>query len=370
MSLPPEVLSQRPIAVPGSPFWNVFKRFGRDEIIAMAVNVLGTAIMSLFSASAVLLAAVGPVVEKIGFFPAHFVEAWKIYKTTSEMQRRNLFHYIKRAARGGTVSLVEDVLVHDPVYIVLMYLGLNAYSGTPAWVLSAISFVIAVVVVAFIEVGVTEGRYLFFKWRAGRAGFEVEKYFESRFLVDVTVDPDQAMKLVSKEFELNTTYEMAYSDTYFESKFPEYSDRTVKFRLRKRTNEAGNFVRSAQIIYTRAGEVYRNKLEQSRFFPIRKEKIYFELDSLHPPAELEGTAGEFLRKYINDSKPQPLHFTRIVAYNKVLLVSADRVKGSRDFYLLEVKVYKEIETLIKAMRFIMRKLPVLQTTHGKLELTT
>lgn len=371
MSLTPENLSQRPITIPGSPFWNVLRRFGRDEVIAMGINVLGTAVTGFFSASAALLSVIGPIVEKIGFFPAHFVEAWKIHRTTPEAQRQSLGHYIKRAVRGGAVSLAEDVLVHDPVYIVLMYLGLSAYKGTPAWILSAVSFVIAVIAVAFIEVGITEARYLIFKWRAKRAGFEVEKYYESRFLVDAVFDPDQAMKLISEQFDLDTAYEMVYNDTYFDNTLPEYSDRTAKFRLRKRTDETGAFVRSAQIVYTRAAEVCEDKFEQARFFPIKKEKIYFELDSIPSvPVEMDPEAGAFADKYVDGDKAQSLAFSRMVSYNKVLLVSADRIRGSRDFYLLEVKVYKDIEALVKAMRFVMRELPVLQTTHGKLELTT
>jgi len=372
MELTPENLSQKPIAIPGSPFWNVFKRFGRDEAIAMVINIMGTAIAGLFSTSIFLLSIVGPIVEKIGFFPAHFFEAWNVYKTTPKDQRKSLYFYIKKALKGGGTSLLEDVLVHDPVYIGLMFAGLSIYQGTPPWLLSAASFFIAVVAVAFIEVGITEGRYLLFKWRAKRAGFRFESYFESRFLINASADPDVVMELLSKKFKLDTMYEMTYGDVYYGNKFPEYSDRTVKFRMRRRTNEQDKFICSAQIVYTRAVEMCESKLDQCRFFPIRKDKIYFVMRDPLPdiPSEIEKDAGRFLYKHINDDDKHIVKFIRVVGYNPDLLISVDRVRGSRNFYLLELKVYKDVKLLIQTMRFIMRELPVLQTTHGKLELTT
>jgi hypothetical protein len=328
--------------------------------------------MGLFSTSVFLLSLVGPVIEKIGFFPAHFLEAWKVYKTTPSDQRKSLYFYIKRALKGGGTSLLEDVLVHDPVYIGLMFAGLSIYQGTPPWLLSAISFIVAVVAVAFIEVGITEGRYLLFKRRAKRAGFESESYFESRFLINASADPDAAMGLLSERFKLSTMYEMSYGDVYYGNKFPEYSDRTAKFRMRRRSNEQGRFICSAQIVYTRAAEMRESKLDQCRFFPIKKDKIYLAMREPLPdmPSEIEKDAGQFLYKHINDDDKHVVKFIRVVAYNPDLLISVDRVRGSRNFYLLELKVYKDVKLLMQAMRFIMRELPVLQTTHGKLELTT
>ena len=67
---------QEIIKLPGSPFWNVFKRFGRDEIIALFVNVLGTSIAGIWIFNNLLLSIIGPVIEKIGFFPGHFHEVY------------------------------------------------------------------------------------------------------------------------------------------------------------------------------------------------------------------------------------------------------------------------------------------------------
>jgi hypothetical protein len=143
--------------------------------------------------------------------------------------------------------------------------------------------------------------------------------------------------------------------------------------MRRRTNEHDDLICSAQIVYTRAAEICENKFDQCRFFPIKKDKIYFAVTDPNTtiPNEIKKSAREFLCKHnIDLENKHVVKFTRVVAYNKNLLISADRVRGSRNFYLIEVKVYKDVRLLMQAMRFIMKELPVLQTTRGKLELTT
>ena len=54
--------AQETIFVPRRPFWTILGRFGRDEAI---VNILATAVISLFSSNALVLALFGPVAEKI-----------------------------------------------------------------------------------------------------------------------------------------------------------------------------------------------------------------------------------------------------------------------------------------------------------------
>ena len=43
-----EELLTTPIELPENPYWEVFKRFGKDEFIALIINALGTAGMSCF----------------------------------------------------------------------------------------------------------------------------------------------------------------------------------------------------------------------------------------------------------------------------------------------------------------------------------
>ena len=138
-------LAEEPIKIPQNPFWEVFRRFGRDEAIAMIINVIGTLIISFFTAIPILLSVAGPVIEKIGFFPANFIEARKIYKTTPKNQRKHLFHYIKKAMKRSFTSLTEDILVHDPLYIFFMFFGIIIYPVIPVWILAVISFILAVI---------------------------------------------------------------------------------------------------------------------------------------------------------------------------------------------------------------------------------
>ena len=82
--------AEKPIKIPGHPFWNVFKRFGRDEFIALITNLVGTFIVYTFWSNPLLLALAGPILEKIGFFPAHFYEGWVVYKTSPPHKRKSL----------------------------------------------------------------------------------------------------------------------------------------------------------------------------------------------------------------------------------------------------------------------------------------
>ncbi len=375
-------LSDEPIVIPGSPFWDVFKRFGRDEAIAMVVNVLGTAGMSyllnnVFSGkiskgiSDVIASLTGPVVEKVGFFPAHFKEAYSQWKEAPEKERKNLSEYFMNAVKCGSKSLAEDILVHDPMYITMMYAGLQIYPQSPAWLLSFASFVSAVFGVAALEVGVNEARFLKYKHSLKRAGFGSESYLESRFYIDAKMDPDEILKSCQKEFNLGEPRKWIYTDKYYKNKLPQYSNRTPKLRLRRR--QSGNdSVQTVQIVYTRANELAGKNPEQFRFFPTKKEKLYFLLDQ-QMPESIEEIQNDKARRKIENAaaagnKCDEIVFERTVANNPgTILVSADRVQLKRPFYIVEVKAYDK-KHLIPAMRHIMRGFPVLQTTHSKLEL--
>lgn len=366
----PSSLSQEPIKVPGSPFWNVFKRFGRDEAIAMLVNVAGTAVAGFFTASAVILSFTGPVIEKAGFFPGHFKEALGVYKTTPVAERKPIAFYFKKALKGGSKSLLEDVLVHDPFYIALMFLGLKIYSESPVWLLAFASFLIAVLIVAFGEVMVTEMSYFALKQRLKKKGFGIEKYYESRFLISSKEDPVTALKLIAEAFNLAEERGWTYVDTYFENKLSGYSGRTPKIRLRERVS-GDDKIRTAQIIYTRAYEMGKGKVDQYRYFPIAKEKIYFMLEQDMPKSMDEikdSRARGFMKKSIEKAEPRVVKFERILARSPELLVSVDKVHGKDPFFLLEVKTHRHVKLLKEAMRYVMQELPVIHTTQGKTEI--
>lgn len=368
------------IQVPAHPFWGVFRRFGRDELISMLVNVIGTGIASFFSTSTWTLAIVGPIVEKIGFFPAHFWAAWGVWRTTPKRKRKPLRHYLTRAIRGGAVSLGEDVLIHDPIYILLMMGGIHIYPAAPAWLLAGSSFVFAVFAVAGIELGFTEARYALLKRRLYAEDFHLEDYYESRFLVSAERDPIEVLDRLVEEFGLDVSMDLDFHDRYFKVDLPRYSGREPRARLRDRGNERtavkgcswGAKTRTIQIIFTRAAEHAPEQLGQYRYFIIKKDKFYHMLDEASTPTRLRELNDDGLRAVLERMRRKgpysEIRFQRRLAHNKDLLASVDHVVGDRPCWLLELKTHSNIRLLVQAMRFVMMEFPVIQTTHGKQEL--
>src|SRR3989338_65255 len=267
------------IRLPGSPFWNVFKRFGRDEAIALVISVVGTMIAGLFTSSILVLAFVGPIIEKIGFFPAHIYEAVTLYRNTPIVGRKPFLSYLLKAFKGGSVSLVEDIVVHDPVYIGLFVL-LSLYPGIPVWLIVAVSFVVAVGIVSSLEVGLTEARYMLFKKKIFGAGFKIDSYREARFFVRSGNQAEAIIKKLETGFGLTVFEHLEYYDIYFENRLPQFSGRIPIVRLRRRTlcshayKKAQRFekmfstgnIQTVQIVYIRPQEENMKRLDQFRFF--------------------------------------------------------------------------------------------------------
>lgn len=373
---------EEPIRLPGSPFWNVFKRFGRDEMIALIINVCGTALTSIFTSSILLLSIAGPLVEKIGFFPAHFYEAYAIYKTTPRERRKKLRSYFGRACRNGSLSLLEDVCIHDPVYILLFCWAL-AYPGVPPWLLAAFSFVVATGFVAFIEVTIVEIGYLLLQRRLRNAGFEQESYYESRFLI--RVDKEAVERLVvklSEQFNLRFIENKSYEDRYFGHKLPEYSGRKPVLRLRRRTLGPSDkkwldshpemarrqFLQTAQIVYTRANEARWGRLDQFRFFLIAKEKFYLLQNQTMPGAikEVVGCNLEQIARAGEALKEVRFQRTVLKNWDVDLIVAIDQSRG-KDVCVVEVKTFKDTNLLCRVMRVIMLESSAIQMTMRKLD---
>ena len=368
--------AEQPIVIPENPFWEVFKRFGRDEAIAMVINVIGAAITQyvlLFVALSptvrkLTLSLVGPVIEKVGFFPAHFKEAWDVYSTTPKNKREPLQHYIKHALKGSSTSLLEDILVHDPVYIILMYFGQVYSPATPAFLIAACSFIAAVFVVAALEVAAKELAYLKRKHALQKAGFGHESYYEARFFIRTDQKPDEILQQLAKEFSLPLRHTGVYHDRYDACSLPAYSGRTPKLRLRRRIiAEEKREVKTAQIVYTRSAELEK-ETSQFRYFPQQKDKFYAVLEKIPPSLETiqDKKVRAVLKAAVKGKKYHDITFTRtIVRDPETLLVAVDNIRGKDPFYILELKVRKNISFLKQAMRYAMLHFPVVQTTQGK-----
>lgn len=346
------------IILPENPFWKVFKRFGRDEMISLIFNVIGTVIIAYiikqnqnFSEGfkIFLISIAGPIVEKIGFYPAHLYEGWKEWKLDKS---KKLGKCLWSSFKNGSVSLLEDLLIHDPVYIGLMYLGQTVYIGTPEWLLAFSSFIIAVIVVSIAEVSFIELMFKRFKYSLGNK-FKKEKYYESRFYVDYDhINPDTFIQKISKKFDLDSRRNYWFEDIYYKAKLSNYNGRIGKVRKRIIEKEEGCVIKY-QITYTKAGEIPQQTLSQYRFFINEKEKFITDIEKNS-------------LKYCNTNIFSSLRFIRKSALKKDGLYAAiDTVINGNKYAVIELKVFNDLELIKSAMKFIMDEFNVIQTTHGK-----
>ena len=383
------------IVLPGSPFWDVFKRFGSDEVLALVVNTGATFFLGLHFSNTVgtevvasfigvhitlnvLLSLVGPVVEKVGFFPLHFWEAFKIYKSTLKDNRQSLRYYVCKALQKGSKSLMQDILVHDPVYIAIMYVGLFCLPETPAWLLSFFSFVVAVFIVAGGEVSFVEILYAKFRRRLKRLGFSQISYLESRFYYDSFETAKKIFDVLVAQYGLGTmgvdgnvlsqepSVIQCY-DRYVGNKLPVYNARRPRIRFRQRDSRADKeSLMSIQIVFTSTKEMDRREVTQYRYFPIRKDKLYYRfsghireniIDTFNPSIK------KFLKRFFVSENVIDVQFTRMVANNpQTILVSLDQVG---EVSIVEIKAYLGKEMILKeAMRLAMHH-GGQQTTHDK-----
>jgi hypothetical protein len=403
----------QPIYVPTNPFWQVFKTFGRDELIAGILSFVATSVLSFYFyianisyecvwifalTPAIWLAIVGPLFEKFGFFVGHIYDALDIYKTTPNDERKPFSFYAKNVFKGGGKSLLEDILVHDPIYIFLMLGGMCYLPHTPAWLLVPFAFIIAVLVVAGGEVAFNEIRYKLLIRRLSKLGFERESYLESHFIVRTGCDnpscprrdcqsspcccnPEALIKQLRDKFlpgqPINT---LEYRDKYFETALPSYNARAPKVRLRKRNRSSGSDFHTLQIVYTRSIE-QQQETSQFRFFPILKDKFYLMLspavEYASPNDIIPCTPGRIGSQLplkenfaLQNTKSKFIQFTRRETHSpERMLISVDTLKGTDNVHIIELKAYYNNRHLLKeAMRFAMLKFPILQTTYSKSDL--
>ncbi len=369
-------LQSEPIPFPTNPFFDVFKRFGRDELYAGLGNVASTAgfefLFRNVLSKGVLdasLAGVGPVAEKIWLLADYWKESYNVWKTTPKDKRKKVHEYVWDAVRAGKTTLIEDIIVHDPIYAGMVYAGLKAYPDTPAWMISTVAFMLSVTLVSGLEIGVTELRYKNLQGKLKNAGLRKESYFESRFFISKDKHPEGVMDTLSREFGLHESASWDYHDIYIPNNLPHFSGRRPHIRLRDRENSSGEHVRTAQVIYRKEVDAGRRE-EWHTYLPTRKDKYFFMIEQDKMPSEICGIEDDSVRRCLSrlvlpGAEPRDIRFTREYARNPRLLVSTDHVHLKRPFYVVEMKVYDEIELMKEAMRYAMFEFPVIPTVHGK-----
>lgn len=367
----PKEIAEKPIRLPGNSYYNALREFGKGELWAGVINVAATAIAAWFGAASLVIALVGPLAEKFGFFIEHFKDARKVYKTTPKNKRDKFTYYLWKALKGGAWDLFFDLTWHDPIYVLLVYMGVENFPDTPEVLFAAASFLIALFIVAGVKVAVNEIRYLLFQRRLKKMGFGKESFFESRFHISTKDVPQKVLEDLVKEFGLGEIKVIEYRDKYFETSLPDFSGREPKLRLRERTTAEGKTLRSLQVVYIRTGQETKRH-SQFNFYPQRKDKFYYMLPAGgEMPSDVSDIRCPDVRKYaesiVRDKlPPDTVHFERRYANDpETLLVSADRVSCGGEFYVVEIKTYRQKDLLVAAMREVMLNHPVLQTTSGK-----
>jgi hypothetical protein len=374
---------EEPIRLPGSPFWNVFRRFGRDEMIALGINLVATIVASLFTSSTLLLALAGPVIEKIGFFPAHLWEAYRLYRKTPHHERVHFSEYLYPALKNGSLSLAEDAFAHDPLYV-LIFVLLSKYTETPVWIASSFAFVVAVALVAALEVQFTEIRYALFNRKIKKLGFQVDTYLEARFYIRTGRERDEILERLKKGFGLRVIEKLTYEDAYFTNKLPRFSGRAPQVRLRKRTFGVSSAhwahlhemmktgcMQTLQVLYTRAQEESPRRLDQFRFFSVRKDKFFLPIDRSTMPSSPDELGDVQISKLLRTMavyKNVTFERTIMLDQSDALYVALDTGREGHEGCVIELKIRKDKVLFLAAMRFVMTEFPVVHTTIPKVEL--
>jgi hypothetical protein len=125
-------------------------------------------------------------------------------------------------------------------------------------------------------------------------------------------------------------------------------------------------------VYTKASEMTHHHPKQFNYFPSRKDKIWIKLDQVMPWSvdAIENEKVRDMMKGISTRPAREIFFTREVVRNpEGLLVSIDQIEnGEYPLTVIEIKSYLDSiskNIFIKAMRHVMLKYEVIQTTHGK-----
>lgn len=359
-------LSEQPIVLPGNPFWEILKDFGRDELIALGINAAGVGALSLVSDNPALLSLTGPALEKIGFFVNSSKQAAEVYRTTPPEKRKPKREYAVAAIRDGLPNFIRDLVAHDPLYTGLMLLELQRFPETPAWMLSIVAFLISVAAVSIGEVARGEAAYSRRTARLKKEGFLLEPQLEARFVIE-TGDSQTVLQELADHFGLGEIHTSTYEDTYFKTTLPFYNSRQPALRIRKRTEEGQETGQEKiQIIYTRTSELKKQQPEQYNYFPVAKDKFQ---------QPLTDDTRSLLQKFTAGEEPHRVIFTRDYAHIPgQLLISTDQINNEGHSYtVIEVKSFRKekeaVHRMIQVMRYIMSRYQVVQTTLSKQILT-
>ena len=388
-----EEKSEKLVEVTPNPVVKFGVQLGNDEIMAWIVSTVATGVVGLLikcsagdmsdASRVAILAIVGPIAEKPGLFFNHFLDAVREYRAADAQDREPLSSYVRRAFREGLPSLITDILLHDPVYALLLWGLLSLSASSSPWVASLLAFLcffVAVGVAAALKVAFVERWHRWQLRRLKRLGFVQKNYYEARFLVDPDGDealfPVPTLDRLQKVFNLPIRTRYTYEDVYVtKHTLASANGRKPYLRFRQRTAEDGKPSKQAvQVMYTRSKEVKDGKLELYRCFMTRKEKsgYDFPLDKPMPWTD-EGIADRKVARVVKRLSTAPerleVQFMRHVAMDpEGIFISVDIPPpddAPEGTYWLEVKSKDDLDALHEASDYVAWKLPVRATTKTK-----
>ena len=383
--------SDKTIELPENPYIQFGKKLGRDELYAAALSTSMTALVGIFIDSftgfslalrSTIISIAGPVAEKPGLFFHYFKESIKEYHNTPKLKRKSKKYYFKKIMKDGWPTLRADILFHDSMYFVLMW-GVSQMfkpTGFELAIVSLMVFMTALLFATTLEVNYIELKYKLQKRKLLKKGFKLDNYYETRFRVYPTHknhSPKEVLKYLAKSFDLPIVYSGEYHDVYLQDlKLLNLNGRAPLLRFRSRTHlgKKNGLSNSLQITYTKPSEFLKKDIRSFRCFPVIKDKFYYEFnkgkmywDYTKIPNK---KIAQFVKKVTASGNIKKVNFKRMIARDpKTILISVDELMDSqKDFYVIELKIRKDLKTFRAVNDFILRNLPAEGTTFSKFKL--
>jgi hypothetical protein len=191
----PTPFSNSLIYIPINPLVKEAQDLGGAEAIAFGYNVLGTALINLFTKNTLALSIAGPVLEKIGFFLRELHKAITQHKKTGTP----ISTAFKTNISNGIKNLLVDIGIHDTIYTALMAYGISHHLFEPR-ILAIFSFLLALPPAILVKYSGNEFLYYLWKQLTKLQGFKREKYYESRFILNEYSHSTQLFQQTAKKF--------------------------------------------------------------------------------------------------------------------------------------------------------------------------
>lgn len=356
------------LSIPDHIVKKVLKNFGVDEAIAWVFNIWWTAILSAWARETLshtqknLLYTIGwPVIEKFWLFVRHIRLARKKRNSTPLHERKPIIFYAREIMAWGSESLLKDVLFHDPIYWVFMYLWLQANDSTNPTIISFVSFFLAIFAVAGIERWYDEAKYVFIQSQLKKQWFSLESYHESRLFNTKNIHADAILNCLQDPFGLHEFTQRAYEDTYFMPKEKMTWGRYTAARIRKRQclNDLSDPQVSTQYIFTKPSLMTLKELDEINYFSISKDKWYHT-----------GEVVNRLDKWVKPNQSREwIAFIRTLWRNSNGLLVAIDTDDKEENNTVELKVHQgNEELLIWAIALLKETFPGFkQSTESKQE---